>query len=100
MSPASYQAAPPRVVLYGGRAVGRSGGRLLRLLADLTVHPTACPSVRPSRAGSGTRTRDPNLGKVVLYQLSYSRKLLAAGHAYTRRRVDRNLISYLPPAYH
>ena len=29
-----------------------------------------------SRAGNGTRTRDPNLGKVVLYQLSYSRKSL------------------------
>jgi hypothetical protein len=27
----------------------------------------------PPRAGNGTRTRDPNLGKVVLYQLSYSR---------------------------
>ena len=27
-----------------------------------------------ARAGNGTRTRDPNLGKVVLYQLSYSRK--------------------------
>ena len=26
-----------------------------------------------NRAGNGTRTRDPNLGKVVLYQLSYSR---------------------------
>jgi hypothetical protein len=25
------------------------------------------------QAGNGTRTRDPNLGKVVLYQLSYSR---------------------------
>jgi hypothetical protein len=24
-------------------------------------------------AGNGIRTRDPNLGKVVLYQLSYSR---------------------------
>ena len=28
------------------------------------------------RAGNGTRTRDPNLGKVVLYQLSYSRECL------------------------
>ena len=28
-----------------------------------------------ARAGNGTRTRDPNLGKVVLYQLSYSREL-------------------------
>ena len=26
-----------------------------------------------SGAGNGTRTRDPDLGKVVLYQLSYSR---------------------------
>ena len=33
-----------------------------------TAAPFAC-----SRAGNGTRTRDPNLGKVVLYQLSYSR---------------------------
>src|SRR3954470_24798964 len=29
---------------------------------------------RLERAGNGTRTRDPNLGKVVLYQLSYSRE--------------------------
>ena len=33
--------------------------------------PTALTAL--SRAGNGTRTRDPNLGKVVLYQLSYSR---------------------------
>ena len=39
------------------------------------------------RAGNGTRTRDPNLGKVVLYQLSYSR-------TSTRRR------SHLPTLYH
>ena len=32
---------------------------------------------RYQRAGNGTRTRDPNLGKVVLYQLSYSRNLRA-----------------------
>jgi hypothetical protein len=25
------------------------------------------------RAGDGTRTRDPKLGRLVLYQLSYSR---------------------------
>ena len=31
-----------------------------------------CYSVE--RAENGTRTRDPNLGKVVLYQLSYFRK--------------------------
>ena len=27
----------------------------------------------PNGAGNEIRTRDPNLGKVVLYQLSYSR---------------------------
>ena len=31
------------------------------------------PFFHQFRAGNGTRTRDPNLGKVVLYQLSYSR---------------------------
>ena len=30
-------------------------------------------SNRLNGAGNGVRTRDPNLGKVVLYQLSYSR---------------------------
>ncbi len=29
-------------------------------------------------AGGGIRTRDPNLGKVVLYQLSYTRILIPA----------------------
>ena len=28
-----------------------------------------------NRAENGTRTRDPNLGKVVLYQLSYFRMI-------------------------
>src|SRR3954471_22189069 len=36
---------------------------ILRSLRDLWI-----------KAGNGTRTRDPNLGKVVLYQLSYSRE--------------------------
>ena len=31
------------------------------------------PEPGRKRAGDGIRTRDPNLGKVVLYQLSYSR---------------------------
>ena len=30
------------------------------------------------RAENGTRTRDPNLGKVVLYQLSYFRNIFLA----------------------
>ncbi len=36
--------------------------------------PLRLPAERGSdRAGNETRTRDPDLGKVVLYQLSYSR---------------------------
>ncbi len=40
-----------------------------------------------ARAGNGTRTRDPNLGKVVLYQLSYSRNSYPAHKhmQYSRR---------------
>ncbi len=37
---------------------------------------------RGERAENGTRTRDPNLGKVVLYQLSYFRKMVK------RRRLE------------
>src|SRR5437870_2512310 len=59
MSPASYQTAPPRVANC--------------VAFRLSVRRSDCPTVRQGRAGNGTRTRDPNLGKVVLYQLSYSR---------------------------
>src|ERR1700704_6225207 len=56
MSPASYQTAPPRAVAAAFFLLSRVRAAAL-----------------PRRAGNGTRTRDPNLGKVVLYQLSYSR---------------------------
>jgi hypothetical protein len=38
----------------------------------------------PPRAGNRTRTGDPNLGKVVLYQLSYSRMGLGEPGKCTR----------------
>ena len=42
--------------------------------APVFMSSSHCQSIAlRSRAGNGTRTRDPNLGKVVLYQLSYSR---------------------------
>ena len=37
---------------------------------------------RGERAENGTRTRDPNLGKVVLYQLSYFRITTAFGREH------------------
>src|SRR6266571_3010730 len=57
-------------------------------------YQTAPPRVAyPLRAGNGTRTRDPNLGKVVLYQLSYAPLILGP-----RKRVPagtRHLIGTL-----
>ena len=57
MSPASYQTAPPRDVFEIWEA----------------RYPPKLQCFKG--AGNGIRTRDPNLGKVVLYQLSYSRLL-------------------------
>src|SRR6266568_4247599 len=54
-------------------------------------YQTAPPRVAyPLRAGNGTRTRDPNLGKVVLYQLSYSR---------VPPKSNRSVGRYLPPCH-
>ena len=40
-----------------------------------TKKPATKPALSNIGAGNETRTRDPNLGKVVLYQLSYSRHI-------------------------
>ena len=48
--------------------------RKARRVPTLDFHPPPS-TLFLARAGNGTRTRDPNLGKVVLYQLSYSRNL-------------------------
>jgi hypothetical protein len=42
-------------------------------LDHLATPPKNNPDKAGIRAGNGTRTRDINLGKVALYQLSYSR---------------------------
>ena len=67
----------------------RSGGRTRTAITGHRILSPACLPIPPSeqpfkkkppatderkkRARNETRTRDPNLGKVVLYQLSYSR---------------------------
>ncbi len=43
---------------------------------DLQTSIETCKSI--FGAGNETRTRDPDLGKVVLYQLSYSRVVMGA----------------------
>src|SRR5207244_2575100 len=86
MSPASYQTAPPRVV-----SISDCQFRIAHWAAKpapwrlgqpcLTIRN---PQSAIARAGNGTRTRDPNLGKVVLYQLSYSPIILGAPEAPRR----------------
>ena len=52
------------------------------------------------RARDGTRTRDPDLGKVVLYQLSYSRVLLNFAFVIFAflRRYGRRIIREIFPS--
>ena len=45
-------------------------------------------------ARDGSRTRDPNLGKVVLYQLSYS--CLFSGHKETAWVLNLQIKIFLP----
>ena len=47
-------------------------------------------------AGNGIRTRDPNLGKVVLYQLSYSRKLVKTSKARAALSIEKTAESAEP----
>ena len=43
-------------------------------------------------AGNATRTRDPNLGKVVLYQLSYSRYDFKARYSTVQRFCVKSIL--------
>src|SRR5687767_2530476 len=68
--------SPPRLPISPpGRDEVRVGeSRVAVSRAVRALDPSNPRSLDPgSQAGNGTRTRDPNLGKVVLYQLSYSR---------------------------
>jgi hypothetical protein len=97
MSPASYQTAPPRDVCFRldvpRPILSQSGGVLLAPIRSINrsaVSPSDSDRsvVRFLEAGNGTRTRDPNLGKVVLYQLSYSREAVRSLAPVPPRRND------------
>ncbi len=45
-------------------------------------------------AGKGTRTLDPNLGKVVLYQLSYSRCDFKARYSTVRQFCVKSILRH------
>ena len=51
----------------------RPNGHYPLKVARLPIPPPRLSKVENIGAKNGTRTRDPNLGKVVLYQLSYFR---------------------------
>src|SRR5205809_7969771 len=74
----------PRSTLRGGDQCSGRGSNPHGSLSQGILSPSRLPISPPEQrsgrtdAGNGTRTRDPNLGKVVLYQLSYSRKRVKA----------------------
>ena len=85
LAPLFFTPAPPR----GGLGVAR---RSLRFPSNKKDSRKGCLF----RAENETRTRDPNLGKVVLYQLSYFRLIsmfsplaLAAVESVSRKRLTR-----------
>lgn len=70
MSPASFQIAPPR--FCRGRESNPHELEAQGILSPRRL-PVPPPRHLEIRAGNGIRTRDLHLGKVALYQLSYSR---------------------------
>jgi hypothetical protein len=76
---ANHSRMPPLVNSHGTtiRCYPRAGGRC----SKNDKAPIEAGLCLQTGAGNETRTRDPDLGKVVLYQLSYSR--IGAAHSNT-----------------
>ena len=60
------------------------------LPTELPGHPASPDGGRRARAGDGNRTRDVQLGRLMLYQLSYSRDPCAARLPMHSRRPESN----------
>ncbi len=69
-SPGASSETKPRRLVGLGAAGQFTRGSVAEARARLPLLPVPVPR---DRAGNGIRTRDINLGKVALYQLSYSR---------------------------
>ena len=69
LSPLRLPISPPGLIW---RRVPESN-RTIRICNPLYNRFTNTPYEEPDGAGNGARIRDPNHGKVMLYQLSYSR---------------------------
>ena len=61
--------------MSGGESRNRTGvdGFAIRCINHFAISPNKLPGSVQTGAGNESRTRDLNLGKVALYQLSYSR---------------------------
>ena len=71
--------------------------RQMEMLSDHLL--SAITVIKQIGAGNGTRTRDPELGRLALYQLSYSRKQnWWRGKDSNLRRHSRQIYSLLPLA--
>jgi hypothetical protein len=68
-----YSAPGLGLLLEETEKMSRQGAVVLRAVTQRKRAARRQPYLLESGAGNETRTRDPNLGKVVLYQLSYSR---------------------------
>src|SRR5689334_12331881 len=68
----------------------------------MSLHNPHGGAITKSGAGNGTRTRDPKLGRLALYQLSYSRararEIWWRGKDSNLRRHRRQIYSLLPLA--
>ena len=74
LSPLRLPIPPPgQYVIYEGWGRNRTGVHGFAGRCITTLPPSRIRLLIKIGAGNETRTRDPNLGKVVLYQLSYSR---------------------------
>ena len=72
------------------------------LTMHTTIHQPNTTAINENGAGNGTRTRDPKLGRLALYQLSYSRARIREiwwrGKDSNLRRRRRQIYSLLPLA--
>src|SRR6059036_1982379 len=77
---------------------------LLKLATGIEPVTSSLPRTRSTdwatraRAGDGARTRDPQLGRLMLYQLSYARAPSGGGRIRTFVGCRRQIYSLLPLA--
>ena len=77
--------------MSGGESRNRTGvdGFAIRCINHFAISPNKLPGSVQTGAGNESRTRDLNLGKVALYQLSYSR-IAKCAERWSGKRVSNS----------